>query len=103
MSEEKRTSTAEHPNAALLLNVTKGFDYLFSDDIASAKKHFEPHNDPLHLLGLGVCTFLEAALAMEVLIGSHAYQHLDSLLTSLGYWQKHLGVSLSQRQVHARS
>ena len=71
MSEEKRASPAEHPNAAILLNVSKGFDYLFSDDIASAKKHFEPHSDPIHLLGLGVCTFLEAALALEVLIISY--------------------------------
>jgi hypothetical protein len=68
MSEEKRPSPAEHPNAAVLLNVSKGFDYLFSDDIDSAKKHFEPHNDPVHLLGLGVCNFLEAALALEVFI-----------------------------------
>ena len=72
MTEEKSILIAEHPNAALLLNVAKGFDYLFSDDIASAKKHFEPHNDPLHLLGLGVCTFLEAALSMEVFIGCYA-------------------------------
>lgn len=71
MTEEKYILPAEHPNAALLLNVAKGFDYLFSDDIASAKKHFEPHNDPLHLLGLGVCAFLEAALAMEVFIGCY--------------------------------
>lgn len=56
----------EHPNAALLLSATKGFDYLFSNDIISARKHFEPHDDPFHLLGKGVCAFLEAALGMEV-------------------------------------
>jgi hypothetical protein len=80
MNGEKCTSIAEHPNAAMLQNVAKGFDHLFSDDIASAKKHFQPHDDPLHLLGLGVCTFLEAALGMEVLICSQAARHLPSLL-----------------------
>jgi len=83
MSEEKRDSSTEHPNAAILLNFTKGFDYLFSDDLVSAKKHFEPHDDPIHLLGLGVCTFLEAALGLEVFISPHAEKHHASLLTSL--------------------
>jgi len=70
MGEEKRASS-EHPNTAILLNVGKGFDYLFSDDIVSAKKHFEPHDDPIHLLGLGVCTFFEAALGLEVFVLTH--------------------------------
>jgi len=63
MSESQ--TPPEHPNAALLLSATKGFDYLFSNDIVAARKHFEPHEDPFHLLGLGVCAFLEAALGME--------------------------------------
>ena len=66
MSESK--TPPEHPNAQQLLSATKGFDCLFSNDIAAARKHFEPHDDPFHLLGLGVCSFLEAALGMEVFI-----------------------------------
>ncbi|KAF8967258.1 hypothetical protein BDZ97DRAFT_1804125 [Flammula alnicola] len=54
-----------HPNAELLLSATKGFDYLFSNDIVSAREHFKQRDDPFHLMGLGVCAFLEAALGME--------------------------------------
>ncbi|KAF4615660.1 hypothetical protein D9613_012532 [Agrocybe pediades] len=55
----------EHPNAELLKSATRGFDFLFSNDIDSARQHFEQHDDPFHLMGLGVCAFLEAALGME--------------------------------------
>ncbi|KAF8993782.1 hypothetical protein BDQ17DRAFT_1431489 [Cyathus striatus] len=59
-------STAnEHPNAALLASATKGFDCLFGNDIVDAKKRFSGKEDAFHLLGLGVCSFLEAALGME--------------------------------------
>ncbi|KAF9481931.1 hypothetical protein BDN70DRAFT_875724 [Pholiota conissans] len=57
--------TPEHPNAPLLISATKGFNYLFSNDIVSAREHFQGHDDPFHLMGLGVCAFLEAALGME--------------------------------------
>lgn len=56
----------DHPNAQFLLNTTKGFDYLFSNDIESARTHFQSHDDPFSLLGTGICAFLEAALGMEV-------------------------------------
>jgi len=56
----------QHPNVLQLLIAMQGFDYLFTDDIAAARKHFELRDDPFHLLGLGVCAFLEAALGMEV-------------------------------------
>lgn len=56
----------EHPNIALLESATRGFDHLFANDIVSARKHFTGHDDPFHLMGLGVCAFLEAALGMEV-------------------------------------
>ncbi|KJA17945.1 hypothetical protein HYPSUDRAFT_218539 [Hypholoma sublateritium FD-334 SS-4] len=55
----------QHPNAQLLLSATKGFDYLFSNDIVTAREHFKKHDDPFHMMGLGVCAFLEAALGME--------------------------------------
>ena len=59
-------SDTVHPNAQLLLSATSGFDYLFSNDIDSARTHFQRHHDPFHLLGTGICAFLEAALGMEV-------------------------------------
>ncbi|KAG6815974.1 hypothetical protein H0H87_009701 [Tephrocybe sp. NHM501043] len=59
----------EIPNEAtsveLLASATRGFDYLFCNDLARAKAHFEGKDDPYHLLGLGVCAFMEAALGME--------------------------------------
>jgi hypothetical protein len=51
---------------AALRNATHGFSRLFQNDIASAKQVFTGRDDPFHLLGLGVCAFLEAALGMEV-------------------------------------
>lgn len=43
-----------------------GFDHLFQNQVKAAKDHLAGKEDPFHLLGLGVCTFLEAALGMEV-------------------------------------
>jgi hypothetical protein len=43
-----------------------GFDHLFLDEVADAKAVFQRHDSPFHLLGLGVCSFLEASLGMEV-------------------------------------
>lgn len=56
----------EHPNAQILLSATSGFDYLFSNDIDSARAHFQNHDDPFNLMGTSICAFLEAALGMEV-------------------------------------
>jgi hypothetical protein len=50
----------------VLQKATVGFDHLFSDEITDAKSVFEKHDSPFHLLGLGVCSFLEASLGMEV-------------------------------------
>ncbi|KAH7923486.1 hypothetical protein BV22DRAFT_1196685 [Leucogyrophana mollusca] len=45
---------------------SEGFDFLFSNDLSSAKEAFQAQPDsPFHLLGLGVCAFLQAALGME--------------------------------------
>jgi hypothetical protein len=61
------TSNFENSNTTALLQSAKlGFDHLFSNDIVEAKKKFDGSDDPFHLLGLGVCSFLEAALGMEV-------------------------------------
>ncbi|KAF8163824.1 mitochondrial outer membrane protein IML2 [Crassisporium funariophilum] len=59
------TTLQGHPNAELLTSATKGFDYLFSNDIVSARSHFQKRDDPFHLMGTGICAFLEAALGME--------------------------------------
>jgi hypothetical protein len=63
MSEAKLG--CEHPNSELLQSATKGFDHLFSNDIVSARELFKKKDDPFHMMGLGVCAFLEAALGME--------------------------------------
>lgn len=45
---------------------TTGFDCLFANDLQGAREVFSSADSPFHLLGLGVCAFLEAALGMEV-------------------------------------
>ncbi|KAG5641413.1 hypothetical protein DXG03_005269 [Asterophora parasitica] len=53
-------------SAPQLRSATRGFDYLFTNDLASAKAHFASSgDDPFHQLGQGVCAFMEAALGME--------------------------------------
>ncbi|KAF7354120.1 Mitochondrial outer membrane protein [Mycena venus] len=66
------TAATEAPpatgTAAALASANAGFDFLFANDIARARASFsDPTNasSPFHLLGLGVCAFLEAALGME--------------------------------------
>lgn len=49
-----------------LRSASEGFDMLFSNRLADARTHLAKEESPFHLLGLGVCTFLEAALGMEV-------------------------------------
>jgi hypothetical protein len=49
-----------------LLSATEGFNYLFSNDIIKAKEALAAGDSPFHAMGLGVCSFLEAALGMEV-------------------------------------
>jgi hypothetical protein len=43
-----------------------GFDLLFSDKMLQARERFLADDSPFHLAGMGICTFLEAALGMEV-------------------------------------
>lgn len=52
--------------AGSLQKANVGFDHLFHDEIADAKSVFQGQDSPFHLLGLGVCSFLEASLGMEV-------------------------------------
>lgn len=49
-----------------LLEATAGFDALFANDLKKAQDTFGSNESPFHLLGSGVCAFLEAALGMEV-------------------------------------
>ncbi|TFK46699.1 hypothetical protein OE88DRAFT_1714935 [Heliocybe sulcata] len=51
--------------AAHLEEASKGFDFLFANDIVQARETFAAKETPFHALGLGVCAFLEAALGME--------------------------------------
>ncbi|KAG8964365.1 hypothetical protein FRC03_001849 [Tulasnella sp. 419] len=48
-----------------LADANKGFDAVFNDDIELGKSILNAGNTPFHLLGLGVVTFLQAALGME--------------------------------------
>lgn len=52
--------------AGSLQKASVGFDHLFLDEITDAKSVFREHDSPIHLLGLGVCSFLEASLGLEV-------------------------------------
>ncbi|KAF7986637.1 hypothetical protein HWV62_26454 [Athelia sp. TMB] len=51
--------------ASELRSATAAFDALFANRIAPAKRAFAAADSPFHLLGQGVCAFLEAALGME--------------------------------------
>ncbi|EJD00340.1 uncharacterized protein FOMMEDRAFT_142311 [Fomitiporia mediterranea MF3/22] len=58
---------------AALLSATKGFDLLFSNRLADAREQFASDDSPYHLLGQGICAFMQAALGMETnLIGEAA-------------------------------
>ncbi|KAG5650191.1 hypothetical protein H0H81_000362 [Sphagnurus paluster] len=60
------STPAQDPSSAeQLVSATRGFDHLFSNNLAQAKEHFAGNDDPFHLLGQGVCAFMEAALGME--------------------------------------
>lgn len=59
------------PQAAVLVSASAGFDHLFSNRLAEARSQFATDTTPFHLLGLGVCAFMEAALGMEVRYLSH--------------------------------
>lgn len=64
--------------AAQLRSATEAFDFLFGNDIVNAKQAFQSNDSPFHLLGLGVCSFLEAALGMEVRTCAHVADLTDS-------------------------
>ena len=49
-----------------LQSASSGFDALFNNDLAKAREILGTNDSPFHLLGAGVCSFLEAALGMEV-------------------------------------
>ncbi|KAF7292169.1 hypothetical protein MIND_01244000 [Mycena indigotica] len=53
------------PTAPALASANAGFDHLFANELVEARAAFEKDDSPFHLLGLGVCAFLEAALGME--------------------------------------
>ncbi|KAG9313319.1 hypothetical protein JVU11DRAFT_5623 [Chiua virens] len=60
---------------------TKGFDLLFANDLFGAVDLFgdDSYRDsPFHLIGLGVCAFLKAALGMEPELMDDATQCLEA-------------------------
>ena len=90
----------DHPSAQILLNTANGFDFLFSNDIDSARTHFQNHDDPFSLLGTGICAFLEAALGMEVCNKSLILSHEVMLCPRWVSWQKRHAVSRCPRLPH---
>ena len=53
--------------SATLRSAADGFDHFFAGSIDAARQAFEKNaEDPYHQLGLAVCSFLEAAMSMEV-------------------------------------
>lgn len=50
----------------MLRQASSGFDLLFANDLDAAMDAFSAEDSPFHLMGLGVCAFLKAALGMEV-------------------------------------
>ncbi|KAJ6613668.1 outer membrane protein Iml2/Tetratricopeptide repeat protein 39 [Mycena sp. CBHHK59/15] len=74
-------SPSPSSTAAALAAANAGFDELFANQIGAARTVFAapPHTDsPFHLLGLGVCAFLEAALGMETGLMAEATRLLTS-------------------------
>ncbi|KIK19843.1 hypothetical protein PISMIDRAFT_682759 [Pisolithus microcarpus 441] len=60
-------TTAQDTEEMLRL-ATQGFDLLFANDLEAAVEVFGTEgqdNSPFHLMGLGICAFLKAALGME--------------------------------------
>ncbi|KAF6748312.1 hypothetical protein DFP72DRAFT_1174376 [Ephemerocybe angulata] len=88
--------------AASLQSATKGFGYLFADDIDSAKAHFAGEDDPFHLMGLGVCTFLEAVLSMETDLIAKASQSLELSESMSRKYTKDRGVGDAKGKAHSR-
>ncbi|KAI0056452.1 hypothetical protein BV25DRAFT_1903221 [Artomyces pyxidatus] len=61
-----------------LRSATAGFDFIFANDLVKAEEIFKTKQEsPFHLLGMGVCAFLQAALGMETGIMSEASRLLE--------------------------
>ena len=61
--------TAGMDPAESLRVASEGFDLLFANDLVGAVDLFSAdryYDSPFHIMGLGVCAFLKAALGMEV-------------------------------------
>lgn len=59
-------SSIDDDTQTQLTDATRGFDELFQNELDGAREIFATSDGPFHLLGLGACAFLEAALGMEV-------------------------------------
>ncbi|KAF9651455.1 hypothetical protein BDM02DRAFT_3110516 [Thelephora ganbajun] len=82
----------------LIQKATVGFDHLFSDEIADAKAVFQKQDFPFHLLGLGVCSFLEASLGMESAMMVEASAALNNAEAHAK--KKHKSASKTNKDTH---
>ncbi|KAI5121532.1 hypothetical protein M0805_002592 [Coniferiporia weirii] len=72
-----KDSTPVDAQADALVSATKGFDHLFANRLEEARAQLASDDSPFHLMGLGVCAFLEAALGMETGLMSEAARCLS--------------------------
>ncbi|KAH8106957.1 outer membrane protein Iml2/Tetratricopeptide repeat protein 39 [Cristinia sonorae] len=61
---------------ANLKKASDGFDQLFANDLEKAHEIFKSENSPFHMIGVGICAFLEAALGMEAGVVAEAAKSL---------------------------
>ncbi|KAI6138074.1 outer membrane protein Iml2/Tetratricopeptide repeat protein 39 [Pisolithus tinctorius] len=84
----------------MLRLATQGFDLLFANDLEAAVNVFvaeSQENSPFHLVGLGVCAFLKAALGMEPELMEDATKCL--ILAEQGA-RKHMKLAKSSTSSH---
>ena len=60
------SQTSLEETSANYHDAAKGFDHLFANDLQKARDVFEAGGSSFHMIGMGICAFLEAALGMEV-------------------------------------
>ncbi|KAI0345249.1 hypothetical protein BDW22DRAFT_1354152 [Trametopsis cervina] len=68
--------TTQEETSRRLSEASSGFDALFANDLDKARQIFSTNASAFHLLGTGVCAFLEAALGMEQGLMAQATQVL---------------------------
>ena len=81
---------------------SNGFHLLFANDLVGALGVFSDdryEDSPFHLMGLGVCAFLKAALGMEVRLAPVAcHRAFDLVVGSPSSWKTRHAVSSPRKR-----